>query len=289
MEALAAGVASVEVALAAEVSAEALAAAAAPLGVGRFSTLLRFYSLLIYTWVNQRFKRFLKWKLLQPRNASEVKLFDIVLLEEACIFLNRLSVKDRLKIYHVFQVTRLKYKSYYFKKLQADIWEFRLYVDRKYYRLFAFKSSKTIKETVVTVTHGFVKETTETPFKEILKAVRLKRYYSGISKVQLAKETYKLEKLLDEHIGARGTKNRTVFEQQSFSCVLGQQVKEVRKQRALSQVELGNLVGVKKAQISKIENGKSQLRIDTLLSVFNALNAELHFSVRLKESITSCA
>lgn len=262
-------------------SAEALAAAAAPLGVGRFSTLLRFYSLLIYTWANQRFKRFLKWKLLQPRNTSEVKLFDIVLLEEAYIFLNRLSVKERLKIYHVFQVTRLKNDSYYFKKLQADIWEFRLYVDRKYYRLLAFKSSKTIKETVVTVTHGFVKETTETPFKEILKAVRLKRYYSGISKVQLAKETYKLEQLLDEHIGARGTKNRTVFEQQSFGYVLGQQVKEVRKQRALSQVELGNLVGVQKAQISKIENGKSQLRIDTLLSVFNALNAELHFSVRL--------
>ena len=273
----------------AEALAEALAAAAAPLGVGRFSTLLRFYSLLIYTWVNQRFKRFLKWKLLQPRNTSEVKLFDIVLLEEAYIFLNRLSVKERLKIYRVFQVTRLKYDSYYFKKLQADIWEFRLYVDRKYYRLLAFKSSKTIKETVVTVTHGFVKETTETPFKEILKAVRLKRYYSGISKVQLAKETYKLEKLLDEQIGARGTKNRTVFEQQSFSYVLGQQVKEVRKQRALSQVELGNLVGVQKAQISKIENGKSQLRIDTLLSVFNALNAEVHFSVRLKESTTSCA
>lgn len=270
-------------------SAEASAAAAAPLVVGRFSALLRFYSLLIYTWVNQRFKRFLKWKLLQPRNTSEVKLFDIVLLEEAYIFLNRLSVKERLKIYHVFQVTRLKYKSYYFKKLQADIWEFRLYVNRKYYRLLAFKSGKTIKETVVTVTHGFVTETTETPFKEILKAVRLKRYYSGTSKVQLAKETYKLEKLLDEQIGVRGTKNRTVFEQQSFSYVLGQQVKEVRKQRALSQVELGNLVGVQKAQISKIENGKSQLRIDTLLSVFNALNAELHFSVCLKESITSCA
>ena len=262
-------------------SAEALAEAEEPLGVGRFSTLLRYYSLLIYTWVNQRFKRFLKWKLLKPRNANEVKLFDIELLEEAHIFLNRLSVKERLKIYHVFQVTRLKYDSYYFKKLQADIWVFRLYIDRKYYRLLAFKSSKTNKETIVTVTNGFVKKTTETPFKEILKAVRLKQYYLSISKVQLAKKPHELEKLLDEHIGARGTKNRTVFEQQNFSYVLGQHVKEVRKQRALSQDELGNLVGVQKAQISKIENGKSQLRIDTLLSVFNALNAELHFSVRL--------
>lgn len=262
-------------------SAEASEAEAAPLGVGRSSTLLRYYSLLIYTWVNQRFKRFLKWKLLQPRNTNEVKLFDIELLEDAYIFLDRLSVKERRKIYHVFQVTRLKCDSYYFKKLQADIWEFRLYVDRKYYRLLAFKSSKTNKETIVTVTHGFVKKTNETPFKEILKAMRLKKYYSGISKVQLSKEPHKLEKLLDEHIGARGTKNRAAFEQQGFSYVLGQHIKEVRKQRALSQVELGTLVGVQKAQISKIENGKSQLRIDSLFKIFGALKAELHFSVYL--------
>lgn len=218
-----------------------------------------------------------------------MKLLDIELLEEAYLFLNQLSAKERRKIYHILQVTRLKYESNYFKKLQAHIWEFRLYVDRKYYRLLAYKSSETNKECRVTITHGFVKETNKTPFKEILKAVRLKRSYSGISKVQLTNKAHKLEKLLDEHIGTRGTKNRAEFEQQCFGYVLGQHVKEVRKQRALSQVELGNLVGVQKAQISKIENGKSQLRIETLLSVFNALNAELHFSVRLKKSIISCA
>jgi transcriptional regulator with XRE-family HTH domain len=63
----------------------------------------------------------------------------------------------------------------------------------------------------------------------------------------------------------------------------------VRKKRALSQVDLGNLVGVQKAQISKIENGNSQLRIDSLVKVFGALRAELHLSVHLKEPATSCA
>jgi DNA-binding XRE family transcriptional regulator/phage-related protein len=212
-----------------------------------------------------------------------LKLFHIELLEEAYLFLNQLSVKERQKIYHVLHVTRLKSNSYYFNKVQANIWEFRLYVDHKYYRLLAFKTIQTNKESLVTITHGFVKKTNKIPFKEILKAARLEKYCLGISKIQLVKDSHKLEKLIEEHIGARGTKNRSVFEQQSFNYVLGQQVKEVRKKRALSQVELGNLVGVQKAQISKIENGKNQLRIDTLFNVLSALNADLQFSISLRE------
>ena len=226
---------------------------------------------------------------MKPRNANELKLFDIELLGEAYLFLNGLSDKERRKICHIFQVTRLKKDSHYFKKIRADILEFRLYMNRKYYRLLGFKTHQTNRESIVIVTNGFVNKTNETPFKEILKAVRLKQYYLSVSKAYLANETHKLDKLLDEHIGARGTKNRAVFDQQSFAYVLGQHVKEVRKKRALSQVDLGNLVGVQKAQISKIENGNSQLRIDSLVKVFGALRAELHLSVHLKEPATSCA
>jgi transcriptional regulator with XRE-family HTH domain len=44
---------------------------------------------------------------------------------------------------------------------------------------------------------------------------------------------------------------------------------------------LGELVGVKKAQISKIENSLTDARFDTILKVFKALNAKVNFNVEL--------
>jgi len=44
---------------------------------------------------------------------------------------------------------------------------------------------------------------------------------------------------------------------------------------------LGELVGVKKAQISKIENSTTDARFTTILKVFEALGAKVHFNVEL--------
>lgn len=49
----------------------------------------------------------------------------------------------------------------------------------------------------------------------------------------------------------------------------------------LSQEQLGDLVGVKKAQISKIENSTTDARFTTILKVFKALGAKVNFSVEL--------
>jgi transcriptional regulator with XRE-family HTH domain len=49
----------------------------------------------------------------------------------------------------------------------------------------------------------------------------------------------------------------------------------------LTQEELGELVGVKKAQISKIENSTTDARFTTILKVFNALDAKVNFNVEL--------
>ena len=43
--------------------------------------------------------------------------------------------------------------------------------------------------------------------------------------------------------------------------------------------ELGKLVGVKKAQISKIENSVTNARFETILKVFKALNVKIKFNI----------
>ena len=102
-------------------------------------------------------------------------------------------------------------------------------------------------------------------------------------------KTYKLDELIDEHIGQRGSDNREAFEQKVSSYLLGQSIKNIRKQRGLSQEQLGTRIGVQKAQISRIENGRSQVRIDTILKIFSALRAEIQFTTRLLETPTSSA
>jgi transcriptional regulator with XRE-family HTH domain len=63
--------------------------------------------------------------------------------------------------------------------------------------------------------------------------------------------------------------------------LIGQKIKQIRKNRNLTQEELGQLVGVKKAQISKIENSLTDARFETILKVFKALNARINFNIEL--------
>jgi transcriptional regulator with XRE-family HTH domain len=43
------------------------------------------------------------------------------------------------------------------------------------------------------------------------------------------------------------------------------------------------LVGVQKAQISKLESSANSATVDTLLKIFTALKAEINFSVKLDD------
>jgi len=95
-------------------------------------------------------------------------------------------------------------------------------------------------------------------------------------------KTYKLEEVTDKFIGKKGTKNRDAFDNELKIEFLGQTIREIRKKRNLTQEQLGELVGVKKAQISKIENSLTDARIDTILKVFRALNAKINFNVELQ-------
>src|SRR2546430_17635662 len=94
-------------------------------------------------------------------------------------------------------------------------------------------------------------------------------------------KTYSLNELTDKYIGKKGTQKRDDFENELRLDLLGQAIKEARQERKLTQEQLGELVGVKKAQISKIENSATDARFATILKVFKALDAKVNFNVEL--------
>lgn len=94
-------------------------------------------------------------------------------------------------------------------------------------------------------------------------------------------KTYSLDEVTDKFIGRRGTPKREEFEYELKLDLLGEAIKKARKERNLTQEQLGRLVGVQKAQISKLENSVTDARFETIIKVFKALNAKVNFNVEL--------
>jgi DNA-binding XRE family transcriptional regulator len=93
-----------------------------------------------------------------------------------------------------------------------------------------------------------------------------------------------LDELKDRDIGKIGSSERDQYEFELKMEVLGEMIKSVRKQRHLTQEQLGLLIGVQKSQISKLERNTKNVTIETILKVFNALKANVKFSVQLDKS-----
>ncbi len=91
---------------------------------------------------------------------------------------------------------------------------------------------------------------------------------------------YTLEELTDTYVGKKGTPERNQFEFELKLDILGNMIKKARKEKKLTQEQLGKLVGVQKAQISKIENNTKDVRLSTIIKVFNALKAKVNMSVK---------
>ena len=91
-----------------------------------------------------------------------------------------------------------------------------------------------------------------------------------------------LEELKDKYVGKKGSKNREKYEYELRMDILGNMIKTSRIERNLTQTQLGNLIGVQKAQISKLENHTNSASIDTVVKVFKALKADINFNVKLE-------
>ncbi|TAG54003.1 MAG: helix-turn-helix domain-containing protein [Cytophagales bacterium] len=102
-------------------------------------------------------------------------------------------------------------------------------------------------------------------------------------------KSYSLEELTDEYVGKIGTEARTQFENELRLDLLGFKIKQIRKERNLTQAAFGLLAGVQKSQISKLESCTNSATIDTIIKVFAALKAEINFNVKLENQFLKLA
>ena len=94
-------------------------------------------------------------------------------------------------------------------------------------------------------------------------------------------KTVPLDRLIDQHIGKKGSPKRIKFENELRLDLLGESIRSVRKAKNMTQTELGQLVGVQKAQISKLENSIKSARLETIMNVFDALGVSVSFKVEV--------
>ena len=93
-------------------------------------------------------------------------------------------------------------------------------------------------------------------------------------------KSYKLSEAEDLLIGLKGTPERDEYEFELKTELIGDMIKKVRKDRKLTQEQLGELIGVKKAQISRLENNTKNVTVETIIRIFNAMKAEVNFNVQ---------
>lgn len=83
-----------------------------------------------------------------------------------------------------------------------------------------------------------------------------------------------LDEHLDSRLGIKGTERRDEFEktveEEIHAYHLGEAIRQARKERSLTQEQLGNMIGVQKAQISRIEKGRN-ITINSLARILKAL------------------
>lgn len=89
------------------------------------------------------------------------------------------------------------------------------------------------------------------------------------------------EELKDRHIGKIGTPERDAYEAEVREAIqtyhIGEAIRAARKERNMTQDQLAELMGVKKAQVSRIENGNN-LTIGTIVRAFKAMGVSTAFS-----------
>lgn len=82
---------------------------------------------------------------------------------------------------------------------------------------------------------------------------------------------YTHEEMLDKVLGKPGDLAREQYESDINAFLIGETIKKARLQRKLTQAQLGELMGVKRAQVSRIEGGRN-LTFATLSRAFKAMD-----------------
>jgi DNA-binding XRE family transcriptional regulator len=76
------------------------------------------------------------------------------------------------------------------------------------------------------------------------------------------------DELIETEHGNLGTESRNQYEEGSQMFIIGEMLKEARKDAKLTQEQLAEKTGTKKSYISKLENGKGNIQLSTLIRIF---------------------
>lgn len=106
-----------------------------------------------------------------------MQYFQTRFLEDADKFISEFDQKIIKKIFYNIDLAEQTNDPKLFKKLQNEIWEFRIKYLGKQIRLLAFWDKDNNQKTLVLATHGFIKKVDKIPKNEIERAVKIKTKY----------------------------------------------------------------------------------------------------------------
>ncbi len=93
------------------------------------------------------------------------------------------------------------------------------------------------------------------------------------------KKTKTLEELETKYFGKRGTTKRERYESQIQVEIIGELIKQLRKDNRLTQTQLAKRLGMDKAYVSRIENNLKTQRLDTILRILKVLKGHLFIRI----------
>lgn len=76
------------------------------------------------------------------------------------------------------------------------------------------------------------------------------------------------DKLIELEHGKIGTESRSVYEEGAQMFIVSEMLKAARKEANMTQEQLANKANTKKSYISKLENGKGNIQLSTLIRIF---------------------
>ena len=74
--------------------------------------------------------------------------------------------------------------------------------------------------------------------------------------------------LIEQEHGKVGSERRNKYEENAQMFIISEMLKLARKEANLTQEQLAEKAGTKKSYISKLENGKGNIQLSTLIRIF---------------------
>ena len=95
----------------------------------------------------------------------------------------------------------------------------------------------------------------------------------------------RFEELEDKYFGKIGTPERDDYEFDLKMELIGEKIKQLRLRNNMTQTQLGELIGVKRAQISKLENGNHSASVSTIMKVFQAMKTRVKLRIETDDKV----